>query len=74
MSWATFLIWSGSFIVSQTFPMLTDSRLLNEWFNGSFPFLLYGLCCLLWFLLNLFCVTETKDKSLEQISAEMSAA
>lgn len=74
MSWATFLIWSGSFIVSQTFPMLTDNRLLNEWFNGSFPFLLYGLCCLLWFLLNLFCVTETKDKSLEQISAEMSAA
>ncbi|WP_159872004.1 MULTISPECIES: sugar porter family MFS transporter [unclassified Raoultella] len=74
MSWATFLIWSGSFIVSQTFPMLTDSRVLNEWFNGSFPFLLYGLCCLLWFLLNLFCVTETKDKSLEQISAEMSAA
>ncbi|ROS02621.1 sugar porter family MFS transporter [Raoultella terrigena] len=74
MSWATFLIWSGSFIVSQTFPMLTDSRVLNEWFNGSFPFLLYGLCCLLWFLLNLFCVAETKDKSLEQISAEMSAA
>jgi len=74
MSWATFLIWSGSFIVSQTFPMLMDSRVLNEWFNGSFPFLLYGLCCLLWFLLNLFCVTETKDKSLEQISAEMSAA
>lgn len=74
MSWATFLIWSGSFIVSQTFPMLADSRMLNEWFNGSFPFLLYGLCCLLWFLLNLFCVTETKDKSLEQISAEMSAA
>ncbi|MCS4270361.1 MULTISPECIES: sugar porter family MFS transporter [Raoultella] len=74
MSWATFLIWSGSFIVSQTFPMLTDSRVLNEWFNGSFPFLLYGLCCLLWFLLNLFCVTETKDKSLEQISAEMSSA
>ncbi|WP_246201398.1 sugar porter family MFS transporter [Budvicia diplopodorum] len=72
MSWATFLIWTGSFIVSQTFPMLTDSVLLTDLFNGSFPFFLYGLCCLLWFLLNVFFVTETKDKSLEQISAEMS--
>ncbi len=71
MSWATFLIWTGSFIVSQTFPMLTNSATLNAIFNGSFPFFLYGLCCLLWFLLNVFFVTETKDKSLEQISAEM---
>lgn len=71
MSWATFLIWTGSFIVSQTFPMLTNSVTLNAVFNGSFPFFLYGLCCLLWFLLNVFFVTETKDKSLEQISAEM---
>lgn len=71
MSWATFLIWTGSFIVSQTFPMLTNSAKLNEIFNGSFPFFLYGLCCLLWFLLNLFFVAETKDKSLEQISAEV---
>ncbi|QCT18144.1 sugar porter family MFS transporter [Jejubacter calystegiae] len=74
MSWATFLIWTGSFIVSQTFPMLTDSVWLNHLFNGSFPFFLYGLFCLLWFLLNLFFVTETSNKSLEQISAEMSQA
>ncbi|MFD1801102.1 sugar porter family MFS transporter [Mixta tenebrionis] len=74
MSWATLLIWTGSFIVSQTFPMLTNSELLNRLFNGSFPFFMYGFCCLLWFLLNLFFVTETKDKSLEQISAEMSKA
>lgn len=74
MSWATFLIWTGSFIVSQTFPMLTNSQTLNALFNGSFPFFLYGFFCLLWFLLNLFFVPETKDKSLEQISAEMSAA
>lgn len=71
MSWATFLIWTGSFIVSQTFPMLTNSETLKTIFNGSFPFFLYGLCCLLWFLLNVFFVTETKDKSLEQISEEM---
>lgn len=74
MSWATFLIWTGSFIVSQTFPMLTESVVLNDLFNGSFPFFLYGICCLLWFLLNVFFVAETKDKSLEQISAEMSEA
>lgn len=74
MSWATFLIWTGSFIVSQTFPMLTNSAVLNQLFNGSFPFFLYGFCCLLWFLLNVFFVPETKDKSLEQISAEMSTA
>jgi SP family arabinose:H+ symporter-like MFS transporter/SP family xylose:H+ symportor-like MFS transporter len=54
--------------------MLTHSESLNRLFNGSFPFLLYGFCCLLWFLLNLFFVAETKDKSLEQISAEMSHA
>ncbi len=71
MSWATFLIWTGSFIVSQTFPMLTNSIKLNEIFNGSFPFFLYGLCCLLWFLLNVFFVAETKGKSLEQIGAEV---
>ncbi|MGL4725128.1 MAG: sugar porter family MFS transporter [Scandinavium sp.] len=74
MSWATFLIWTGSFIVSQTFPMLTNNPTLNALFNGSFPFFLYGFFCLLWFLLNVFFVPETKDKSLEQISAEMSAA
>ncbi|TCW09363.1 SP family arabinose:H+ symporter-like MFS transporter/SP family xylose:H+ symportor-like MFS transporter [Raoultella sp. BIGb0138] len=74
MSWATLLIWTGSFIVSQTFPMLTNSMTLNRMFNGSFPFFLYGICCLLWFLVNVFYVTETKDKSLEQISAEVSQA
>ncbi|WP_330985670.1 MULTISPECIES: sugar porter family MFS transporter [Enterobacterales] len=73
MSWATFLIWTGSFIVSQTFPMLTNNQTLTTLFNGSFPFFLYGFFCLLWFLLNVFFVPETKDKSLEQISAEMSA-
>lgn len=72
MSWATLLIWTGSFIVSQTFPMMTNSETLNRLFNGSFPFFLYGFCCLLWFLLNVFFVVETKDKSLEEISLEMS--
>ncbi|MTH45268.1 sugar porter family MFS transporter [Intestinirhabdus alba] len=74
MSWATLLIWTGSFIVSQTFPMLTNSEMLNRLFNGSFPFFLYGLCCLLWFLLNVFCVPETRNRSLEEIGAEMSRA
>lgn len=71
MALSVFLIWASNFVVAQTFPMMNDSPWLREVFNGGFPFLIYGFFCLLWFLLTLFFIPETKSKSLEQIGREM---
>lgn len=59
--------WISNFVVSQTFPMLNESKFLMDNFNGAFPFLLYALMGLLsvWFVYRL--IPETKGKSLEEL-------
>ncbi|OON38666.1 MFS transporter [Izhakiella australiensis] len=71
MALAVFLIWAANFVVAQTFPLMNGDPWLRATFNGGFPFLAYGFFCLLWYLLTLFFIPETRNKTLEQISSEM---
>lgn len=66
---STAVLWIANFVVSQTFPMLDESRFLVTHFGHGFPFFLYaGFCiaetCFVWFWLP-----ETKNRSLEEISS-----
>jgi len=60
-----------NFGVSQTFPMLSDNKFLNDHFHGAFSMWLFaGLCLVcMWFVLKF--VPETKGVSLEKIEAVM---
>lgn len=59
--------WISNFLVSQTFPMMMENKVLLDHFNGGFPFWVYGLMC---FVSVIFCwklVPETKGRSLEDM-------
>lgn len=63
MSVATFAVWSGCYLVAQTFPMLNDSPAVGP----AWTFWLYGACCLAGLLFVFALVPETKGRSLEEI-------
>jgi SP family sugar porter-like MFS transporter len=65
MSIATFSLWAACFILTYTFPLL--SQLLK----ASGTFWLYGCICLLGFLFIQRRLPETKGKSLEEIEHEL---
>ena len=67
LSMAVFIQWVANFAVSQTFPVMTDTKWLKEQFHGSFPFILFAVLCLLALVLVWRCVPETKNKTLEQM-------
>ena len=67
MSIATVCLWITNFVVSQTFPMMTQSDALNRLFNGAFPFWLFAAFCALATGFVWRFVPETKGKSLEEI-------
>ncbi len=69
MAVATAALWLANFAVSLTFPMLDQSRLLIRHFGHGFSFLLYAGFCVLeaWFVWSK--LPETKNRSLEDISA-----
>lgn len=71
MSIAVSCQWIMNFGVSQTFPMLSDNKFLNDHFHGAFSMWLFaGLCLVcMWFVLKF--VPETKGVSLEKIEAVM---
>ncbi|MGF1760091.1 sugar porter family MFS transporter [Photobacterium sagamiensis] len=71
VSVSVLMVWFGNFQIAQTFPMMNDNPYLIETFNGSFPFIIYGIFAILYLVLTIKCIPETKGKSLEQISAEM---
>jgi SP family xylose:H+ symportor-like MFS transporter len=56
-----------NFLVSQTFPMMNGNDWLNGLFNHGFPFIIYGLFCVLAIIFVWKYVPETKGKSLEAI-------
>ncbi len=47
MSIATIVLWAANFLVSQTFPMMNGNDWLIRIFNHGFPFIIYGLFCVL---------------------------
>lgn len=67
MALATLSLWIANYIVSQTFPMLNDNAWLIKTFNHSFPFWVYGSCCLFAMVFSLLFVPETKGRTLEEI-------
>lgn len=70
ISVATVCLWTANWLVSQTFPMLNESPVLAEKFHHGFSFWIYGMMCILLFLFVLRAVPETKDRTLEEITAE----
>ena len=69
MAIATAALWLANFAVSQTFPMIDQSRMLTRRFGHGFPFFLYAAFCIveIWFVWRN--LPETKNRSLEEISA-----
>ena len=65
MSVATFALWAACSVLTYTFP------LLNSGLGAAGTFWLYGGICLAGGLFVMFCVPETKGKSLEQIEQEL---
>ncbi len=65
MSVATFSLWAACTILTYTFP------LLNSGLGAAGTFWLYGGICVAGGIFVLFCVPETKGKSLEEIEKEL---
>jgi SP family sugar porter-like MFS transporter len=63
MAVSTFALWSASFVLTYTFPLLNNSL-------GAYgTFWLYGLICMLGFLFMKANLPETKGKTLQEIEA-----
>ncbi|MBN2138336.1 MAG: sugar porter family MFS transporter [Sedimentisphaerales bacterium] len=67
MGIATVFLWVANYIISQTFPMMDESRWLVAKFHHGFPFWLYGGFCAVLLVFVMRFVPETKGKSLEEI-------
>jgi SP family xylose:H+ symportor-like MFS transporter len=67
MGMATICLWMANSIVSQTFPMMDESKLLVEKFHHGFPFFIYGIMCVVLVIFVKCSVPETKGKTLEEI-------
>lgn len=67
LSLAVFVQWIANFVVSQTFPLLTGDKWLQQTFHGAFPFLLFAVLCLLALFFVGKYVPETRNKTLEQM-------
>lgn len=70
MSLSIFVLWFSNIVVAQTFPMINENPSLQAIFNGAFPFLVYGVFCIICIPFVIFLVPETKGKSLEEIEDE----
>ena len=67
MGIATVCLWVANYIISQTFPMMDESKWLVAKFHHAFPFWLYGGFCAILLVFVWRFVPETKGKSLEEI-------
>jgi MFS transporter, SP family, xylose:H+ symportor len=66
---ATMALWFANFGISQTFPMLDQSKVLVLKFHHAFPFFFYASFCVFEALFVWRFIPETKDRSLEEIGA-----
>jgi MFS transporter, SP family, xylose:H+ symportor len=65
---ATLGLWTANFLVSQTFPMISETRFLTAHFRHAFPFFLYAAFCFVESLFVWMYIPETKNRSLEEIA------
>ena len=68
MAISTVSLWAANFVVSQTFPMMNESKFLVAHFHREFPFFLYALFCFVEVTFVWTTLPETKNRSLEDIS------
>lgn len=68
LSIAVFIQWAANFIVSQTFPVLSESQSLRKNFHGAFPFIIFAVLCLFAIIFVKKYVPETKNRTLEQMN------
>lgn len=70
MSIAVAAQWFLNYLVSQTFPILMEE---DSWYyqvsNGTFPYWVYGISCVIMLIFVIKFVPETKGKDLENIRA-----
>ena len=64
---ATLSLWTANFLVSQTFPIISESMFLTAHFGHAFPFFLYAGFCFLESLFVWKYIPETRNRSLEEI-------
>ncbi len=64
---ATLCLWLADWLVTQTAPWLNKDPGLVARFHGAFPFLVYGVMCVVEFAFVWWFVPETKGRTLEQI-------
>lgn len=67
MAVATVFLWVFCFLVSQTFPMINDNAYLVQKFHHAVPYWAYAAFCLVSVVFTIFCVPETKGRTLEEI-------
>ncbi|HEX3663145.1 MAG TPA: sugar porter family MFS transporter [Acidobacteriaceae bacterium] len=65
---ASLALWTANFLVSQTFPMMNSSPLLQHYFHRAFPFFLYAAFCLAEVVFVWKWIPETKNRTLEEIA------
>jgi len=59
--------WIANYLVSWTFPMMNKSSFLTDTFNHGFAYWIYGIMGFIAALLVWNLVTDTKEKSLEEL-------
>jgi len=69
MALSTAVLWITNFLVSQTFPMLDENRVLIAHFGHGSPFFLYAGFCVVEIYFVWRYLPETKNRSLEEISS-----
>lgn len=68
MSVAVAAQWASNYFVSQTFPMVAESKAnAGEFWNGSLPYVLFMFFIFLIFVFTYKYIPETKGKTLEQL-------
>jgi MFS family permease len=68
MAISTAALWISNFVVSQTFPMLSQSPAVIAHFGRGFPFYIYALFCFIEVWLVAQFIPETRNRSLEEIT------
>jgi len=68
MAISTAALWIANFVVSQTFPMLSQSPAVIAHFGRGFPFYIYALFCFIEVWLVAQFIPETRNRSLEEIT------
>ena len=60
--------WAANYVVSQSFPMVMDSKVNNDTFwNGSLPYFIFIIFIVIIIILTYKFIPETKGKTLEEI-------